>query len=43
MTPGLTLRQGELCLSIELRITRSLRIQAVRANFFGLPEANSFW
>ena len=35
--------QGERCLSMELRITSSFRIQAVRATFFGLPAANSRW
>ena len=35
--------QGERCLRMELRITISFRIQAVRATFFGLPAANSRW
>ena len=43
MTFGVKSRQGERCLSMELRITSSLRMQAVRASFFGLPAANSRW
>ena len=35
--------QGERCLRMELRITSSFRIQAVRATFFGLPAASSRW
>ena len=42
-TVGVRSRQGERCLSMELRITSSLRMQAVRANFFGLPAASSRW
>ena len=40
-TFGVRSRQGEPCLSIELRITSSLRMQAMRASFFGLPAASS--
>ena len=42
-TVGVRSHQGERCLSMELRITSSLRMQAVRANFFGLPAASSRW
>ena len=42
-TCGLRSHQGERCLSMELRITSSLRMQAVRATFFGLPAVNSRW
>ena len=35
--------QNEPYLSMELRIISSLRIQAVRASFFGLPADNSRW
>ena len=31
------------CLSMELRIINSLRIQAVRASFFGLPSDKRRW
>ncbi len=40
---GVVFRQDEPCLSMELRISSSLRMQAVRASFFGLPAANSRW
>ena len=40
---GVRSRQGEPCLSMELRISRSLSIQAVRASFFGLPATSSRW
>ena len=40
---GLKSCQGEPCLSMELRVTSSLRIQAVRASFFGFPAANRRW
>ena len=33
-------RQGERCLSMELRMTSSLRMQAVRANFFGFASSH---
>ena len=42
-TCGLRSHQGERCLSMELRITSSLRMQAVRATFFGFPAVNSRW
>ena len=42
-TFGVRSHHGEPCLSMELRITSSLRIQAVRASFFGLPQASSRW
>ena len=32
---------AERCLSMELRITSSFRMQAVRASFFGLPAASN--
>ena len=35
--------QGERDLSMELSMTSSLRMQAVRATFFGLPTARSRW
>ncbi len=35
--------QDEPYLSMELRIISSLRIQAVRASFFGLPADNRRW
>ena len=38
---ALSARHGEPYFSIELRITNSLRMQAVRATFLGLPEASS--
>ena len=38
---GVVFRQGEPCLSMELRMTSSLRMQAVRASFFGLPAVSS--
>ena len=31
------------CLSMELRIINSLRIQAVSASFFGLPSDKRRW
>ena len=40
---GVVFRQGELCLSMEFRMSSSLRMQATRANFFGLPADNSRW
>ena len=40
---GVVFRQGEPCLSMELRISSSLRMQAVRSSFFSLPAANSRW
>ena len=42
-TAGLMSRHGQPCLSMELRMTSSLRIQATKATLFGLPVANSFW
>ena len=36
-------RQGERDLSMELSMTSSLRMQAVRATFFGLPAVRSRW
>ena len=41
--PARSARQEELDLSMELSITSSLRMQAVRATFFGLPAASSRW
>ena len=35
--------QDERCLSMALRMTSSLRMQATRASFFGLPAASSRW
>ena len=35
--------QDEPCLSMEFRITSSLRMQAVKASFFGLPAHNRRW
>ena len=43
VTGMLRSRQVERCLSMELRITSSLRMQAVRASFFGLPAASNRW
>ena len=40
---GVAVRQVEPCFSMELRMSSSLRMQAVRASFFGLPRANSRW
>ena len=31
------------CLSMEFRMVSNLRIQAVRASFFGLPADNRCW
>ena len=42
-TAGFMSRHGQPCLSMELRMTSSLRIQATKATLFGLPAANSFW
>ena len=42
-TAGVRSHQGERCLSMELRIINSLRMQAVRASFLGLPAASSRW
>ena len=36
-------RQGERCLSIQLRIINCLRLQATRAIFFGFPAFNRRW
>ena len=41
-TGGLMSRHGQPCLSMELRMTSSLRIQATKATFFALPAASSF-
>ena len=41
--PGCSARQGERDLSMELSMTSSLRMQAVRATFFGLPAVRSRW
>ena len=43
MTAGGMSRQSERCLSMELRMTTSLRIHATRATFLGLPVASSLW
>ena len=40
-TIGVRSRQGERCFSMELRMTSSLRMHAVRASFLGLPAASS--
>ena len=42
-TTGLMSRHGHPCFSMELRMTSSLRIQATKATFFGLPAANNLW
>lgn len=36
-------RQGERRLTMELSMTSSFRMQAVKATFFGLPAARSRW
>ena len=41
-TAGLMSHHGPPCLSMELRMTSSLRIQATKATFFALPAASSF-
>ena len=40
-TSGVRSRQVERCLSMELRVTSSFLMQAVRASFLGLPAASS--
>ena len=36
-------RHGELSLTMAFRIVSSLRMQATKATFFGLPAASSLW
>ena len=42
-TFGVRSRQVERCLSMELRVTSSFLMQAVRAGFLGLPAASRRW